>query len=167
MKTLIHLAKCTLLSAALFLTSCSKDSSSSSSNNNPTPSGANYFKLNGTLITLDDVHVTVYDNATGGRYIDVYGFKGANQVLELHMPAAVGSYPAQHDGFTSANSWLTYQTGGTDPILDFFHSDSGAMNVATFNESGQRLVGTFEFVGNNSTSTKNITEGHLDITAFN
>jgi hypothetical protein len=164
MKTLIHLAKSALIVACLFLVSCSKDSSSSSSNN-PTPSGSNYFKLNGTLITLDSVDVTVYDNATGGRYIDVYGFKGTNQVLELHMPAAVGNYPAQHAGFTSSNSWLTYQTGGTESD-DYFHSDSGAMNVTTFNESGERLVGTFEFVGNNGTTTKNITEGHLDLSAF-
>jgi hypothetical protein len=101
-----------------------------------------------------------------GRYIDVYAHKGGVQVLELHMPAAVGNYPAQHTGFTMSNSWLTYQTGGTDPVTDYYHSDSGTMNVSSFNESGQRLVGTFNFVGNNGSGTKDITEGHLDISAF-
>ncbi len=165
MKTLIYLAKHTLIVACLFLASCSKDSSSS--NSNPTPSGGTYFKLNGTLITPDEVDVTVYDNSiAGGRYIDVYAFKAGVQVLELHMPAAVGNYPAQHGSFAMNNSWLTYQTGGTDPVADYYHSDSGTMQLINFNESGQRLVGTFAFVGNNGADTKDITDGHLDISAF-
>ncbi|MBS7785738.1 hypothetical protein KIH23_00380 [Flavobacterium sp. CYK-55] len=166
MKTLIRIAQSTLLIATLFLASCSKDSSSSS---NPTPSGSNYFKLDGTLVTLDEVNVTVYDNAiAGGRYIDVYGLKGGEQVLELHMPAAVGNYPAQHTSFSMTSSWLTYQnpTESNFELADF-HSNSGTMNVATFNEADQKLVATFSFVGGNSASaTHNITEGHLNLTAF-
>lgn len=167
MKTLIHLAKSILIVASLFLASCSKDSSSSSSS--PTPSGGNYFKLDGTLVTPDVVNVTVYDNmVAGGKYIDVYAFKESKQVLELHMPAAVGNYPAQHDGFTMTNSWLTYQNPAESNFeLADFHSNSGSMNVTSFNEADEKLVATFSFVGGNTASaTHNITEGHLNISGF-
>lgn len=165
MKTLIHLAKSTLIVASLFLASCSKDSSSSSS---PTPSGGTYFKLDGTLVTPDLVDVNVYNMEGVGKYIDVYVFKDSKQILELHMPAAVGNYPAQHDGFTTTSSWLTYQNPAESSFeLADFHSNSGTMNVATFNEADEKLVATFEFVGGNTAAaTHSITEGHLDISAF-
>lgn len=160
MKTLSILAKTMVLALVFFLTGCSNDSKSSTSG---TPSAdKTTFKLDGVLITADETEATVYTNAiAGGQYIDVFAYKAGVQVLELHMPATVGNYPAQHAGFTMTNSWLTYQSGGTDPIADNFHSDSGTMNLTTCDLTADELRGTFNFVGNNTTSTKNITEGKL------
>lgn len=60
------------------------------------------------------------------------------------------------------DSWLTYQNGvGTDPILFYFHSDSGSINLTTFDFVGVEVRGTFNFVGNNSTTNKAITEVNL------
>lgn len=144
---------------ALTFASCSSDSSSSSSVN----SDKTTFKLDGVLITADETIATDYDNATaGGRYIDVFIMKDGKQVLELHMPAANGTYPAQHDTFTMSNSWLTYQANdGLNFPDDYFNSTSGSMILTTTDLPGNKLRGTFSFVGDNLTTTKNITEGNL------
>lgn len=160
MKTISFLGKAMTLGLLLFITACSSDSDDSN-NSNPANTTKTTFKLDGVLITADETDATLYNNAlAGGQYIDVYAYKAGELVLELHMPATVGNYPAQHAGFTMADSWLTYKSG-TDPILDQFHSDSGTMNLTTCDLTADELRGTFNFVGNNGTSTKNITEGNL------
>ncbi len=114
------------------------------------------------MITADETTATLYTNpVAGGHYIDVYATKDGVEVLELHMPASVGNYPAQRSGFTLTESWLTYETGGADPILDNFHSDSGTMDLTTGDLTTDELRGTFNFIGNNGTTTKNITEGKI------
>lgn len=160
MKYLSILVKTMVIALAFSFLSCSNDSKSSSSG---TPSAdKTTFKLDGVLITADETEATVYTNAmAGGQYIDVYAYKAGVQVLELHMPATVGNYPAQHAGFSMTNSWLTYETAGGDPIMDYYHSDSGTMNLTTCDLTADELRGTFNFVGNNTASTKNITEGKL------
>lgn len=153
-----------MLALVLFSISCSNDSDNSKS---PSPANPNAttFKLDGVLITADETEATLYNNMlAGGQYIDVYAYKAGVQVLELHMPASVGNYPAQHAGFTMADSWLTYQNGGTDPIMDYYHSDSGTMNLTTCDLTADELRGTFNFVGNNTSTTKNVTEGNLVVT---
>jgi hypothetical protein len=162
MKTKTILGKAIVFTFAVFSISCSNDSSDSKSPS-PIATDKTTFKLDGVLITADETTATLYTNAiAGGQYIDVYAKKAGVQVLELHMPASVGNYPAQHAGFTMADSWLTYQNGdGTDPILDYFHSDSGTMNLTTVDLTADELRGTFNFVGGNGTTTKNITEGNL------
>ncbi len=160
MKTISFLGKAMTLGLLLFMTACSSDSDDSN-NSNPANTTKTTFKLDGVLITADETDATLYNNAlAGGQYIDVYAYKAGELVLELHMPATVGNYPAQHAGFTMVDSWLTYKSG-TDPILDQFHSDSGTMNLTTCDLTADELRGTFNFVGNNGTSTKNITEGNL------
>ena len=160
MKTISFLGKAMTLGLLLFMTACSSDSDDSN-NSNPANTTKTTFKLDGVLITADETDATLYNNAlAGGQYIDVYAYKAGELVLELHMPATVGNYPAQNAGFTMVDSWLTYKSG-TDPILDQFHSDSGTMNLTTCDLTADELRGTFNFVGNNGTSTKNITEGNL------
>lgn len=162
MKTKSISIKAIVLSLVLLNISCSSDSSDSS---NPANTNATTFKLDGVLITADETDATLYNNTlAGGQYLDVYAYKAGVQVLELHMPATTGNFPAQHAGFTMADSWLTYQNGGTDPILDYYHSDSGTMNLTTCDLVGDELRGTFNFVGNNTAATKNITEGNLVVT---
>jgi hypothetical protein len=162
MKTTSILGKAIVISFAVFSVSCSSDSSSSNTPG-PVATDKTTFKLDGVLITADETTATLYNNAgAGGMYIDVYAKKAGVIVLEMHMPATVGNYPAQHAGFTMADSWLTYQNGaGTDPILDYFHSDSGTMNLATCDLVGDELRGTFNFIGNNTATNKTITEGNL------
>ena len=165
MKTTSILGKAIVVSFAIFSISCSSDSSSSDSPD-PVATDKTTFKLDGVLVTADETTATLYNNAAaGGQYLDVYAKKAGEIVLEMHMPATVGNYPAQHAGFTMADSWLTYQNGvGTDPILDYFHSDSGTMNLTNCDLIGDELRGTFNFVGNNGTTNKNITEGNLVVT---
>lgn len=164
MKTTSILTKAVVLSLVFLNLSCSKDSSDSN-NSNPVNTGATTFKLDGVLITADETDATVYNNTVaGGQYIDVYAYKAGVQVLELHMPASVGNYPAQHAGFTMADSWLTYQDGSGMALSDYYHSDSGTMNLTTCDLTADELRGTFNFVGNNGAATKNITEGNLVVT---
>lgn len=164
MKSFSALGKAITVCVIFFVTACSSDSGDSK-NSTPANTTKTTFKLDGVLITADETDATLYNNAiAGGQYIDVYAYKAGVQVLELHMPATVGNYPAQHAGFTMTDSWLTYQTGGTDPILDYFHSDSGTMNLTTCDLTADELRGAFNFVGNNGTSTKSITEGNLVVT---
>ncbi len=162
MKTTSIFGKVILLTFAVFSISCSSDSSDSKSTG-PVATDKTTFKLDGVVVTADETTATLYNNAAaGGQYLDVYAKKAGEIVLEMHMPATVGTYPAQHAGFTMADSWLTYQNGtGADPILDYFHSDSGTMNLSTCDLVGDELRGTFSFVGNNTASNKNITEGNL------
>jgi len=161
MKTTSILVKAFVLSLIIINASCSSDSKDSNSGT-PAVTDKTTFKLDGVLITADETTATLYTNpVAGGEYIDVYATKDGVEVLELHMPASVGNYPAQRSGFTMTESWLTYETGGTDPILDNFHSDSGTMNLTTCDLTADELRGTFSFIGNNGTTTKNITEGKI------
>ena len=161
MKTTIILGKSIVLSLIFISLSCSSDSKDSNSGT-PATTDKTTFKLDGVLITADETTATLYTNpVAGGQYLDVYATKDGVEVLELHMPASVGNYPAQRSGFTMTESWLTYETGGTDPMLDNFHSDSGTMNLTTCDLTADELRGTFDFVGSNGTTTKNITEGKI------
>jgi hypothetical protein len=161
MKTTTLLGKAIALTFVVFSISCSSDSSSSTT---PDPvNTATTFKLDGVLITADETTATLYNNTVaGGMYIDVYVKKGGKQVLEMHMPATNGNYPAQHVALTMTESWLTYQANeGLNFPDDYFDSNSGTMNLTTCDLVGDELRGTFNFVGNNGTSNKTITEGNL------
>lgn len=158
MKTSTLLGKMASVAFIVLLASCSNNDS-----NPPIPAPVpvnatqTTFKLDGVLVTADQTNATLYNNTVaGGQYIDVYAMKGGVQILELHMPASVGNYPAQHAELNMTTSWLTYQTADT-----YFDSNSGTMNLTTCDLTNNKLLGTFNFVGSNPTTTKNITEGHL------
>jgi hypothetical protein len=141
--------------------SCSSDSSDSNSAN----ANQTTFKLDGVLITADETTATDYTSVlTGERQIDDYAYKDGIEVLELHMPANVGDYPAEQTIGSTTNSWLTYEAndGMTFPD-DYFHSTSGMMSLTTVDLSGNKLRGNFNFVGDNTITTKNITEGVLAV----
>ncbi len=151
--------KTAMVLMALTIASCSSDSSDSTSTN----ADKTTFKLNGVLITTDETTTTDYTSVISGeRQIDVYAYKNGEQILELHMPAANGSYPAEQTVGSTTTSWLTYEAndGMTFPD-DYYHSTSGMMNLTTTDLSGNKLRGTFNFVGNNTITTKNITDGVL------
>lgn len=145
---------------ALAFTSCTSDDSSSDSS---APSAdKTSFKLDGALQTADVTTATHYTNSVaGGKYIDVFVSKGGKEVLELHFPAATGTYPAQQS-FNMTTSWLTYEAnGGIAFPADFFHSTSGEIKVTTLDMTGKKIRATFSFVGNNTTTNATITEGVL------
>jgi len=164
MTTTTLFGKMASMAFIVLLASCSNNDSKTPI---PVPTPVNptqtTFKLDGVLITADQTNATLYNNTVaGGQYIDVYAMKGGVQILELHMPASVGNYPAQHAELNMTTSWLTYQAnGGADYPQDYFDSNSGTMNLTTCDLTNNKLVGTFNFIGGNSTTTKNITEGHL------
>lgn len=150
----------------LTFTSCSSDSNDSST----TPivnADKTTFKLDGVLITPDVVEATHYTNSVaGGKYIDVFVKKEGKDVLELHFPAATGTYPAQQS-FNMTSSWLTYEAnGGTTFPADYFHSTSGEIKVETLDMVGKKIKATFSFVGNNTTANATITEGVLVVNAI-
>jgi hypothetical protein len=148
----------------LVFASCSNDDAVTVPTPIPTPiaTGSTSFKLNGVLITADEVTATHYTNSVaGGKYIDVFVKKAGKEVLELHFPANTGTYPAQQS-FDMTSSWLTYKSndGATYPD-DYYNSTSGEMKVTTLDMTGKVVKGTFSFVGNNGSSNATITEGVL------
>jgi hypothetical protein len=152
--------KALLACLVLGLNSCTSDDSSESSTS--TSADKTTFKFNGTLITADEATATHYTNSVaGGKYIDVFVKKGGKEVLELHFPAATGTYPAQQN-FNMTTSWLTYEAnGGAAFPADFYHSTSGEIKVTTLDVAGKKIRATFSFVGNNTTANATITEGVL------
>lgn len=144
------------------LASCSSDDNSSSN----TQAGVT-FKVDGTSVSASNLEAVLYTNiVAGGRYIDVIGYQGDNQIIEFHFPAATGSYPAQQS-FDMTTSWLTYLTnGGLDYPGDFYNSTSGTINVTTCDTINNKLVATFNFTGNNETVNKSITNGTLSLNAI-
>lgn len=144
----------------LAFTSCTSEDSSSDSS--VSSADKTSFKLDGTLLTADATTATHYTNSVaGGKYIDVFVKKEGKEVLELHFPAATGTYPAQQS-FNMTTSWLTYEAnGGTAFPADFFHSTSGEIKVTTLDMTGKKIRATFSFVGNNSSMNKTISEGIL------
>ncbi len=146
----------------LVFSSCSNDDSTPIPTPTPISSGKTSFKLNGVLITADEVTATHYTNSVaGGKYIDVFVKKAGKEVLELHFPANIGTYPAQQS-FDMTSSWLTYKSndGATFPD-DYYHSTSGEMKISTLDMTGKKIRGTFNFVGNNTSTNATITEGVL------
>jgi len=143
----------------LVLASCSD---ADSTGNSATTTNKTTFKLNGVLITADETKATHYTNTVeGGKYIDVFAYKGGKQILELHFPATAGTYPAQQS-FNMTTSWLTYiANGGTDYSADFYNSTSGSITLTTLDLTGNKIRGTFNFVGNNTSVNATITEGIL------
>lgn len=152
--------KTAIVFLVLTIVSCTSDDST---DNSSAPSAdKTTFKLNGVLMTADEAIATHYTNSVaGGKYIDVFVSKGGKEVLELHFPAATGTYPAQQS-FNMTTSWLTYEAnGGVTFPADYFHSTSGEIKVTTLDVTGKKIRATFNFVGNNATTNATITEGVL------
>lgn len=151
-----------LLLLAMGFNSCSSDDNDQPVTPVPVPTGVTTFKLDGALITADSTNATLYTNSVaGGRFIDIFAFKGGDQILELHFPAKTGNFPAGRS-FSMASSWLTYMANdGASYPDDYYHSDSGAMALSVCDTIGDKLTGTFNFVGNNESSNRNVSEGQL------
>jgi hypothetical protein len=150
-----------LLGLFIAMTSCSSDSS----NGGSTPSAGITCKVDGTSVTATTMDASLYTNTVaGGRYIDVYAYQGSDQILEFHFPPKTGDYPANQT-MDMSNSWLTYMTNnGTNYPADYFNSTSGMIHVTTCDTIHNKIIATFNFVGDNGTVTKNITEGGINLT---
>jgi hypothetical protein len=144
------------------LSSCSSDSSGGGSG-----STGITFKVDGTTTTATNLEATLYTNVVaGGRYIDVYGFDGTTQIVEFHFPAKTGNFAAQQS-FDMTTSWLTFLTNnGSSYPGDYYHSTAGTINVTTCDTINNKIVATFNFTGDNTTATKTITNGNLNVNAI-
>jgi hypothetical protein len=151
--------KKTLFAFALLaaLAACKKDSTD---DNRSTATGFSY-KAEGTAVTVDSTQAVLYTLGVApfNRMIDVYAFKGGMQVMEFHFKPTTGSYTA--DG-SFTNCWLTHLTGINFPA-DYYNSTSGNLTLSVCDTVNKRIQGTFNFVGNNGSATKNITEGSMNI----
>ena len=120
------------------------------------------FKLDGgAAITVDSANAVLY-NLMGSRAMDVYAYKGGNEVLEFHFAPTVGVKTA---GTTlGTGSFLTYMSS---PTMSF-DSQSGSMNITTCDTVGNKIMGDFNFVAKQypytGSTVKTITEGHMIVT---
>jgi hypothetical protein len=146
-----------LVSASAAFTSCKKNSSTPEP---PASTGTFTFKVDGTAVTVDSADAVLYNLGVApfNREIDVYAFKGGQQVLEMHFHPTAGTYAA-NKSFDGA--WLTYDEGA-----DFYDSESGSLVIATCDTVNNKITGTFNFVGKNFTGTaqRTITAGVLNVT---
>lgn len=148
-----------ILSSGILISSCKKSSTTTTTNN--TTSSSFSYKVDGSTMTIDSAKATLYTLGVSpfNRMIDVYAFKGGVEVLEFHFKPSTGTSIA--DG-TFANSWLTYKSGTNFPA-DYFNSTSGTLNVTLCDTVNKKIEGTFNFIGNNGSSNKNITEGVMKV----
>lgn len=140
--------------------SCSeKEETSQPTNNNSTSQSTLSFKQDGNLFNCDSATATLYTLRVSpfNRIIDVYGYKNGATAIEMHFQPKTGSVPADK---TFTNSWLTYADA-----TDYYDCKSGTLNVTTCDTIGNKIVATFNFIGENmgGTSTKTITEGSINI----
>lgn len=147
------------LSLMMLMVACKK--SSTTVPPATTTSSAFSYKVDGTDMTIDSAKATLYTSGVSpfNRMIDVYAFKGGLEVLEFHFKPVVGTSTA--DG-TFNNAWLTYKAGTNFPT-DYYNSTSGTLNITLCDTLNKKIEGTFNFVGNNGTNNKNITDGVMKV----
>lgn len=163
-----------VLTLALVLPfSCKKkNNQSTNTDSTPTTTGSSSSPCTGPVCYNDGVSISadsaqaVLYTATGGtltphRHIDVYVFKGGNQVLELHFLPKTGAQTVLQD-FSGA--WLTYITNGGFSSTDYYNCSSGNFNLTTCDTVANKLNGSFDFTGNNGSSNKSIVSGVINIT---
>jgi len=148
----------------IMITSACQKSSDPTSTPAPTPTTSGFtFKVDGNLITADSATASIYTTG-GARRIDVYVYKGKNiwntdasEVMEMHFAPKSGS---QNVSTLGNDAWLTYFINDTT----YFDCTSGHFNLTTCDTIGNKLEGTFDFVGTSSGLTKTITEGKIVVT---
>lgn len=163
MKKITNLTIISLTIGTFMLNACKKKEeatpAANNTNNNSTPTSFT-FKVDGTAITADSANAVLY-TTNGAREIDVYVFKGVMtgtntpmQVLEMHFKPQTGSQTVT----TSFNgAWLTYDTE-----TDYYDCTSGHFNLTLCDTVANKINGTFDFVGTNSSNqTKSITDGTI------
>lgn len=151
------------VAATLFACTEKEETPQPNSNNNTNNSSGITFKADGAAITCDSASATLYTLRVSpfNRMIDVYGYKNGATVIEMHFQPKTGTVPADK---TFTNSWLTYADA-----TDYYDCKSGSLNITTCDTTNNKIVATFNFIGENmgGTSTKTITEGTLNINGMN
>jgi len=59
----------------------------------PVTTSGSTFKLDGIATTIDSASAMLYSNASG-RQMDIYAYKGGNEILEFHFAPTSGSKTA-------------------------------------------------------------------------
>lgn len=170
-KTFFPVLSAALLIASILL-SCKKketspeptpEPSQTSTTTGGTTTGNGQLSYNdGNSITVDSANATLYTNSVSNqRHLDVYGFKSGKQVVEFHFKPITGAQTVAQN-FNGA--WLTYLTNnGLSYPNDYYNCTTGNFNLTTCDTVGNKLIGTFDFVGSNSVSTKTISAGTINI----
>lgn len=145
------------------LMSCNKDSV----NNIIPATGAFTYKADGgATITADSANAVLYTLGVppNNRMIDVFVFKGGNQVMEMHFLPKTGGQTVSP---TFADAWLTYSkyAAGNPVPTDSYDGTSGSFNLSVCDTTAKKLAGTFNFSGpaNVGSGSVSITEGNMTI----
>jgi hypothetical protein len=113
-----------ILFVSILAVSCKKSDDDSS-----TPSNAAVTYNDGTDVTVDSINAVLYTLGVPpfNREIDVYAYKGGDQVLEFHFLPKTGALNVSQ---SFSDAWLTYLTndGAAFPD-DYFHCTSGNFNL--------------------------------------
>jgi hypothetical protein len=161
MKTITKTSVTVMLLLLAAFTSCKKNDNSNPAKK-PTTLGAFSYKVDGGgTVTVDSANAILY--TTGKvREIDVFAFKGGQQVMEFHFSPKTGDQSVG-GGFGSA-ALLTYMESPTAS----YDSQSGNFNLSVSDTIGKKIVGTFNFVGKQypytSGTSHTITEGQMTVT---
>jgi hypothetical protein len=151
----------TILFISILAVACKKSDDDSS-----TPSNAAVTYNDGADVTVDSINAVLYTLGVPpfNREIDVYAYKGGDQVLEFHFLPKTG---AQNVSQSFSDAWLTYliNDGATYPD-DYFNCTSGNFNLTDCDTVGNIIKGTFDFVATNGTTSKTISSGKLNITTL-
>jgi len=130
----------------------------------PPAATSSTFKLDGSATTIDSASAMLYSNGAG-RQMDIYAYKGGQEILEFHFAPTVGIKTA--GTVLGAGSFLTY----VESTVKSYDSQSGTLNVTVCDTIGKKVVADFNFVAKQypytDATVKNITEGHIVITKIN
>jgi hypothetical protein len=153
-----------IFTVALAMISCKKEETSTTTT--PITNSTSPISYNdGADVSVDSANAVLYSTNPGTgpqREIDIYGYKNGKLVLEFHFLPKTGTQPVAQ---SLASAWLTYLTNnGAVYPSDYYHCKSGNFNLTTCDTIANKIVGTFDFIGNNETSDKSISSGKINIT---
>lgn len=169
MKQIILASACFLL----LLAACKRTSDDGLTpiipNNNPNPTdtttppkadSAFSYTVDNNNINIDSAYGSLYTSSlTQKRIVDVFAFKNGSLVFEMHFQPVLGNQIVTTD---LNYAWLTYVAGNNFP-QDQYDSRDGNFALTVCDTINKKIQGTFDFIGNNGTTDKKITNGKLFI----
>lgn len=123
------------------------------------------FKLDGSEIKSDSAHVVLYTLGIlpHNRVLDMFAFKSGKKVLEFHFLPKTGTQTVKES--LGDGAWLTYkENDGASFPTDYYNGKSGNFNLSVCDTVAKKVQGTFDFSGNNGSTSKAITNGTINIT---
>jgi hypothetical protein len=143
----VRLTIISLLAISLFIGSCDKDDPEPIYSY---PASRMTAKVNGQIFTSDalQANLTANNVALTGA-VNAGTSKVSTITFSINNYAGLATYPI--DSLTTASY---------SKVTGTFKAESGSITVTTYNS--QHVVGTFSFVGTDSTETVSVTDGTFD-----